>query len=203
MAKGSDNVFPKVLLGPIGAPTAPSDASWKLYAMANGIFAKSSNSTVGPFGTSSSGGTPSFVGVRGIRTTAQTITTATVTAIAFNGTDTFDTHAFHDPASNNSRFVVPSGKDGYYLAIATLQWDVSTAGARLMSIRKNGTTLISEIEYNPNFTPVDGQGASLSTIVLLAATDYLELTVYHTKGTNLDTRAAAEGCNFQMTLLGT
>lgn len=150
--------------------------------------------------------TPAFVGVRGKRTAAQTITTATLTAISFNAADDYDTNAFHDPAgANPSRFIVPSGKDGYYLAIANLQWDVSTTGARLVAIKKNGTTLIAEIEYNPNFTPVDGQGSSISTIVLLAATDYLELVVYHTKGSNLDTRATAtaEGCNFQMGLLGT
>lgn len=55
MGKASDNVFPKVILGPLGAPSAPSDASWKLYAMANGVYAKSSNTTIGPLGTGGGG----------------------------------------------------------------------------------------------------------------------------------------------------
>jgi len=33
-------------------PAAPSDSSWKIYAKAPGIYARSSNSVVGPFGSS-------------------------------------------------------------------------------------------------------------------------------------------------------
>jgi hypothetical protein len=32
---------------------APADSSWRVYSKANGIFARSSNSVVGPFGSSS------------------------------------------------------------------------------------------------------------------------------------------------------
>lgn len=53
MTKASDNVFPKVILGPLGAPSAPSDASWKVYPMADGVYARSSNTTVGPLGAGS------------------------------------------------------------------------------------------------------------------------------------------------------
>jgi hypothetical protein len=50
MTKGSDNLFPKVLLDmQTSDPAAPSDRSWKLYTKANGVFARSSNSVVGPF----------------------------------------------------------------------------------------------------------------------------------------------------------
>lgn len=57
MAKASDNLFPKVKLGLAGTvPSAPSDSSWTLYSMANGVFARSSNTTVGPFGTGGGGG---------------------------------------------------------------------------------------------------------------------------------------------------
>jgi len=55
MTKASDNVYPKVLLGPLGAPAAPSDASWKLYPMADGVYARSSNTTVGPLGSGGGG----------------------------------------------------------------------------------------------------------------------------------------------------
>lgn len=54
MVKASDNLFPKIILSPLGAPSAPADASWKVYPMADGIYARSSNSTVGPFGSGSS-----------------------------------------------------------------------------------------------------------------------------------------------------
>lgn len=54
MTKGSDNVYPKLILGPLGAPSAPADASWKIYPMADGIYAVSSNAAVGPFGSGAS-----------------------------------------------------------------------------------------------------------------------------------------------------
>lgn len=52
MTKASDNVFPKVWLDmQTSDPAAPTDADWKLYSKANGIFARSSNAIVGPFGS--------------------------------------------------------------------------------------------------------------------------------------------------------
>lgn len=58
MSIQSDNVYPKLILDAVtSAPSAPSNDNWKLYAMPNGIFARSSNTTVGPFGTAGGGGT--------------------------------------------------------------------------------------------------------------------------------------------------
>lgn len=45
MTKASDNLFPKVLLDmQTSSPAAPSDRSWKMYAKADGLYARSSNS---------------------------------------------------------------------------------------------------------------------------------------------------------------
>ena len=50
MAKASDNIFPKIIESMnTSDPAAPSDSSWKLYAKAPGIYARSSNAIVGPF----------------------------------------------------------------------------------------------------------------------------------------------------------
>lgn len=50
MTKASDNVFPRVIAGmQTSDQSAPSDSSWRIYAKANGIFARSSNGIVGPF----------------------------------------------------------------------------------------------------------------------------------------------------------
>lgn len=58
MSIQSDNVYPKLILDAVtSAPSAPSNDNWKLYAQANGIFARSSNTIVGPFGTAGGGGT--------------------------------------------------------------------------------------------------------------------------------------------------
>ena len=63
MAKASDNIFPKLIESMQTAdPAAPSDSSWKLYAKAPGIYARSSNSVVGPFGAASLTSTQVFLG---------------------------------------------------------------------------------------------------------------------------------------------
>ncbi len=55
MAKASDNIFPKIIEAmQTTDPAAPSDSTWKLYAKAPGIYARSSNTIIGPFGTSGS-----------------------------------------------------------------------------------------------------------------------------------------------------
>lgn len=52
----SDNVFPKIIESMnTSDPAAPSDSSWKVYAKAGGIYARSSNSVVGPFAAAGAG----------------------------------------------------------------------------------------------------------------------------------------------------
>lgn len=52
MAVASDNVFPKVILdGVTSDPAAPSNDNWKLYAKPDGLYARSSNTIVGPLGS--------------------------------------------------------------------------------------------------------------------------------------------------------
>ena len=54
MTIGSDNVFPKLITAMQATDqAAPSDSSWKIYAKAGGIYARSSNGVVGPFGSGS------------------------------------------------------------------------------------------------------------------------------------------------------
>ena len=56
MTKASDNEFPKVILDVGTIPAAPSDGNWKLYAAAGGVYAVSSNATVGPLAAGGAGG---------------------------------------------------------------------------------------------------------------------------------------------------
>lgn len=80
MAKASDNVFPRVIYGMNTADqAAPADSSWRVYAKTNGIFARSSNAIVGPFGT---GGGGSGVATDSIWTTSGKVAVATGTATA-------------------------------------------------------------------------------------------------------------------------
>jgi hypothetical protein len=104
----------------------------------------------------------SFVGVSIIGNSNQTIANETATAVNFGGTDQYDTDAFHDPSSNNSRITIPSGKGGKYLVTGTIWWN-DGSGQRFVSIYKNGTEIL----------------------ISLAATDYIELYVIQGSGGNL------------------
>jgi hypothetical protein len=55
----------------------------------------------------------------------QTITNATLTAINFNS-ERFDTDAFHDNSTNNTRLTIPSGKGGKYVAGASIRVDTGS-----------------------------------------------------------------------------
>jgi hypothetical protein len=52
----SDNIFPKLILDAVTDPSAPSNDNWKLYAKVDGIYARSSNTTTGPFVSATGGG---------------------------------------------------------------------------------------------------------------------------------------------------
>ncbi len=176
MTKASDNIFPKLILdGVTSAPTAPTNDNWKLYAGMDGIYARSSNSTVGPF----VGGVPGFVGVRVYHNTTQTAGTGSVTALAFNS-ERYDTHAFHDTSSNNSRLTVPSGKGGYYHIGGSFEWaGTNTTGERAIFIRLNGSTDISEGRFA---AVAQTLGHHCSADYALAVGDFVELIAYQTSG---------------------
>lgn len=55
MTIASDNVFPKVILDASTDPSAPANDNWKMYAKVDGIYARSSNTIVGPFGSGGAG----------------------------------------------------------------------------------------------------------------------------------------------------
>src|SRR5687768_16536824 len=64
--------------------------------------------------TTPSAGTPTFRGCKAITSGTTALTTgSTEYPIAFGGADVFDTDAFHDPSSSNTRMTAPV--TGYYL----------------------------------------------------------------------------------------
>ncbi len=144
---------------------------------------------------------PAFVGVRVSEGTAQTITNNTFTALTFNDTDVLDTDAFHDPATNNSRFTVPAGKAGKYLITGNCSWAAGVVSQRFIGIRLNGATYLGRQAITAS------SGARhLSVVagpVALAVADYVELMVYHNEGTNLDCGGASNDHYFSMQYLGT
>lgn len=114
---------------------------------------------------------------------SQTISNATLTAISLQ-TELSDNDSMHSTVTNTSRITATTA--GTYLVTGTIPFNVLTANARIIArIYKNGTgsgTVIASIDQEalngalPSF--------NLSAVVTLSASDYVELVVYHTMGSN-------------------
>jgi hypothetical protein len=130
-------------------------------------------------------------------TTNQTISNNTRTILLLNAEE-FDTDTIHDTVTNSGRLTAKLA--GKYIASASVRWASNATGDRLISIKKNGTTLVSE---NGNDS-VDGNGVLITgspVIVSLAANDYLEVEVFQDSGGNLDV-VVDDRTQFSMAYLG-
>lgn len=156
----------------------------------------------GSWSTPSGGGGGAFAGVRAYRSANNAISTSTDTVLPFDS-ETFDTNAYHDTSTNNSRLTVPTGAGGYYLVTARVTWQNSSSGQRVLKVRKNGSTVTSAIiEGNPGTTNMTQQ--TLTDVVSLSAADYLEVVVNQNSGGNLDvTTGDTTNTYFEMHLIGT
>jgi hypothetical protein len=122
---------------------------------------------------------------QGNRTSAQSISDATDTAIAFSTADTYDIGGMHDTATNNTRFTVPSGGAGLYDIRAYGEWAAGATGSRTLKLRTNGATVFWQVKDpvpNGSLTMIQNIAGS----VPLVATDYIELVVIHGQGTALN-----------------
>ncbi len=107
----------------------------------------------------------------------QVITTATDTLIEwiqeFN-----DPTNMHDNSTDNTKIKIATA--GIYLVTSSIRWVSNSTGVRRMRIKGNGSNL------SGSYIPADGNSRqSCSIIVKLAATDYIEVEVYHNRGSNL------------------
>ena len=143
-------------------------------------------------------GGASFVGASAIASSNQTVSNATETAINFDGTDLFDTDAYHNPSSNNSRMTIPAGKAGKYAVYGRVNIDTtSTSGRRIVEIYKNG----AQVPYlNIEVTPISDQTILTAGIINLAVDDYIEIYFYQTSGISLTLYGGY--CGFSIQYLG-
>lgn len=98
MTKASDNVFPKVLTSlNTSDQSAPSDSSWKVYAKADGIYARSSNTIRGPLGFAEIDRVE-FTSPVTISASSEAAATTIVTgsALTFDGATTVDIEFYSD-----------------------------------------------------------------------------------------------------------
>ena len=139
-------------------------------------------------------GGATFVGCK-LTSTVQTIPNNTATILTFT-TETFDTDTFHNNSSDTSRITIPAGKGGYYLVLGTGYWATNATGtARYLELLKNGSL---QFYNNADTTGSTEPSNFISQIVNLVATDYLELRVVHTRGSDLN----YNDIQFQVSYLG-
>jgi hypothetical protein len=131
-------------------------------------------------------------------TTVQSIPPATDTVVTFNSED-FDTSAYHDNVTNNSRLTVPS--NGVYTVTGRVRFITNGIGLRRIFIRKGGTTILG---YAQESAPSGSQPTWLevSEQVSLMTGEYLELVAHQTTGGNLDIDFDLQNTSFSIALTG-
>lgn len=138
------------------------------------------------------------IGARVYHNADQATATGTALAVAFNS-ERFDSDSIHSTVTNTTRLTCNTA--GKYIVTGHASFDANNTGARQIYIRKNGTVIVAVMDT----PPVSGQemDLSVSTIVSLAANDYLELIAYQTSGSALNVKAHTEySPEFAMTRLG-
>jgi hypothetical protein len=136
-----------------------------------------------------SGGSAVFVGAHVYHNASQSIPNVTDTNLAFNS-ERFDTDAFHDTATNNSRFTIPTGMGGYYVINCSVRADSAT-GLFQLTLKKNGTTSIGIVTI-PFVSGYTLFGQVNSPVVSLSAGDYIQAQVYQDTGGALNVLTGAE-----------
>jgi hypothetical protein len=127
------------------------------------------------------------------RDTAQSISNATWTAIAWNA-DAFDSTGIHNASTNDDSFYIKS--TGWYRIEASVQFDANATGGRLAKIEINGS------DYDPsimNTAPISGQSINAFTCATryLTSGNRIRVLVYQNSGAALSTVAGWSVCTVQ------
>lgn len=137
--------------------------------------------------------------VRAFSSTSLSLTNVTPTVVPL-ASESYDTDAMHDTATNTSRITFATA--GVYLIVAEQTYDINATGARDGYITLNGTTRIAE-------TTVISAGAAtftqlqITAVYSFSASDYIEMFAYQNSGGSLNLRGdVTNGVWMTATFLG-
>lgn len=132
------------------------------------------------------GGNISFRGALATRTSAQSVSNSTWTAVQYQS-EVYDTSGIFD-AGSPTRMTVPSGVTKVRVA-ANVNWQGSAAGQRQITIRKNGVSFGDSTSSAYQGQPNQGTGSAgsgnqniVSPVLSVTAGDYFECEVFQDSG---------------------
>lgn len=111
----------------------------------------------------------------------QSVPSGTYTSLALD-LEYFDTDSIHDPAANTR---LTAKTPGLYLITAQATFVQNATGIRDLAVKQNGSSTIAEVDQVVS-SGSNGSVLQLSTIVKLAAGDYVELQAYQNSGVSLN-----------------
>lgn len=128
--------------------------------------------------------------------TGVSISDNTNTLISFTVTDEVDKDNYHDPGSNPSRVIAPfNGEYEWILDVGFGNYNSTTFIQTCLNLNRAGSTTFNALDVPGSFleNTVVGTGSGRykvmgSGIILLTATDYLELIIQQISGAARDTR---------------
>jgi len=126
--------------------------------------------------------------VRVFHNAGQSIANLTFVPLLFNS-ERFDATGMHRTDIDTSR--ITAAAPGIYLVTGNATWLNNTTGAREINIRKNGATIVARAVQPADLT-INTTDQSLTTLVQLAAGDYVEFVVRQNSGGALTVTAAPE-----------
>ena len=191
ITKASSNAVAPAAKGDLVVGNATNDSGVLAVGSANQILTVDSSTATGlKWATPASGST--YVGCVLSKGSNQTITAGSYQAITFT-TEDIDTDGFHSNATNTSRITVPTGKGGKYLITANFTYGNFNT-AKYLAIFKNGAQVDCLIAWEANSLTTTPY--SMSGIVSLVATDYVEVMAYS------DIQSTTSNHTFSATLIG-
>lgn len=158
------------------AVTSPQEGNMSYLSDTNSVEYYSGSAWVAVSGAAA------VVGCSATRTNVSTAITAnTAFAVALTA-ENFDTDAFHDNSTNNSRLTIPTGKGGKYLINGFVNNALGTPGSySILKLYKNGSQLTGMGNREGDFARGNGDPIlTFSEIVTLSAADYIEM--YYQQG---------------------
>jgi hypothetical protein len=186
--------------GDLIAATAADTVS-RLAVGANGTVLTADSAEATGMKWAAAAGGATFSGVSAYKSTNQSVSNATNTALTFDS-ESFDTDAFHSTSTNTSRITIPAGKAGYYNLIANVVFGTNSTGIRQINFAKNGSAAIYTAQISAS--SASETIVSVSYLIKLLAADYVEAFVYQTSGgaLNIIGNGAADFTTFSATYLG-